>query len=779
MNFADRIKTAVGLFRGELPKSFSGIINKGNNARITSLSANPYNLIGWTFFALDKTAQRVGGIDLTLYDMNGRGDINELDDHEILSAIYRANPTMTKTDLFYITAMLLRIWGQAPWYVEFNGRRLMNIWPLRPDLLRINQNKSTGEILSYNYNVLGRSEVFSTDEIVFIRKPNPSNNLQGLSALFSAQLEIEADIQSAVWNRYLLENGADPGGILTSENELNDKTYNRLRDQWDARYGGAQNAGRTAILEAGIKYEKVAQNQKELDFTETRKFNRDTILTLLGVPTSLINDTANRANAETAERVFARDTIEPLMRLIVDQLNEFLVPRFGQNLWLDFEPPVGDDRETRRADIQVSLNTYKTINEVRDEENLPPLDGGDFLYMPFSNVPMIGDGATGVPANDPIVAGDTVPTTDTPPTEKNLITERYKQANGIIAFKAKESHNFTAKKHRQIKKAIKARSWRQREAIKIASNIVYEKVKSIINAPSGKLLIKGAVLKTGESKKKVSEMTDEEKASTLPKPIVAERKAYLKSFPKRVNNFKRVVKPFFSEQEKEVLDNLKKAGEPKSALGFETKGMDRAELQEKAKPYIDKILFDKKKAVSVLIKRTNPAYESTIEEGGRDVANLLGTSYEDLVATPATRDFMKAKEMKFADEVNATTIQALRDTLEEGLADGEGLGELGDRISDVFDIARGLRTETIARTEVGSALNFGRNAEMGLQGVESKRWLCIYSNSREAHIEADLQTVGINSTFEVDGEDLEYPQDPAGSAGNVINCQCSVSPVFD
>jgi len=29
--------------------------------------------------------------------------------------------------------------------------------------------------------------------------------------------------------------------------------------------------------------------------------------------------------------------------------------------------------------------------------------------------------------------------------------------------------------------------------------------------------------------------------------------------------------------------------------------------------------------------------------------------------------------------------------------------------------------------------------------------------------------------FDVDGEDLQYPGDPAGSAGNTINCLCSMT----
>ncbi len=48
------------------------------------------------------------------------------------------------------------------------------------------------------------------------------------------------------------------------------------------------------------------------------------------------------------------------------------------------------------------------------------------------------------------------------------------------------------------------------------------------------------------------------------------------------------------------------------------------------------------------------------------------------------------------------------------------------------------------------------------------------SKTREDHAEADGQEVGMDEPFDVGGEQLMYPGDPAGSAGNVINCRCTV-----
>ena len=45
---------------------------------------------------------------------------------------------------------------------------------------------------------------------------------------------------------------------------------------------------------------------------------------------------------------------------------------------------------------------------------------------------------------------------------------------------------------------------------------------------------------------------------------------------------------------------------------------------------------------------------------------------------------------------------------------------------------------------------------------------------REGHSGADGQEVPLGSPFVVDGEYLQYPGDPHGSADNTVNCRCIV-----
>lgn len=727
MNFFQRIAAAFKVAIGDFPRSFfSGLLNGGNYTRRASVQQDPYgNLLGWVYFAIDKVAQRVANIDLELYELLQDGDVEQIFDHELLSVLYRANPYMTKTDLWYLTVFYLRIWGAAPWYIETSGRKVLNVWPMRPDLLRILQDKK-GNVTGYEYRVGQDAENFDVKEVVYIRKPAPENPMRGFSALFSAGLEIDADFAAAIWNKHVLENSAEPGGVLTTDSELKQDTIKKVRELWYSRYGGPTNSGKVAILQKGLKYQAISQTQKELDFIESRKFSRDTILTLLGVPKALvIADDVNRANAETAERVFAKETVAPLMQMVVDQLNEFFVVKFGDNLWLDFKNPSGVDSEMQRLENQTAVNNWKTINEVREEYNLAPLEGGDVLYMQFSLAPMVGAGAVQPQDQQPV---------------KQLFTKEFALKPGIY---------LDAKKLR-IKQAILARTYSQRRLLDGIKKIIGKKVTDIL--AGNRIKLKGVKL-----------LNTEGDDPSLPDAIRHDRKTYLKKLPIKISSFQKMMRKYFSRQEQIVLDNLQQHGMPKSG-GIEIKS------------WIDKILFDRKKQIGALIAASTPVYEENISDGAADIALLLGVDVVDIGASPKVIQFLQDKPLKFAEQINDTTLQDLRDTLTEGAGQGESLGQLGDRISEVFDEARSFRTETIARTEVGSALNFGRNEEMIGQGVEQKQWLAIFSNTREAHAAAHGQIVNIGENFTVMDEQLAYPQDPSGSAENIINCQCSVSP---
>lgn len=91
------------------------------------------------------------------------------------------------------------------------------------------------------------------------------------------------------------------------------------------------------------------------------------------------------------------------------------------------------------------------------------------------------------------------------------------------------------------------------------------------------------------------------------------------------------------------------------------------------------------------------------------------------------------------------------------------------------------RATTIARTESTGALNAGAVNAFLTEGVKCVEWLATHrtvrladDRTRLAHRLANGQKRPLGVPFLVGGEELFFPGDPTGSAGNVINCRCAI-----
>lgn len=129
-----------------------------------------------------------------------------------------------------------------------------------------------------------------------------------------------------------------------------------------------------------------------------------------------------------------------------------------------------------------------------------------------------------------------------------------------------------------------------------------------------------------------------------------------------------------------------------------------------------------------------------------------------------------------------TTWEQVRDAIAAGELEGEPIDDIADRVQQTLSRASRVRARTIARTEVVSAANDAAlQAATQAGGVATKTWLTsrdgrVRGGGEDAysHVVMDGVSVPVDAAFEVQGDLLQYPGDPSGSAGNVINCRCTL-----
>lgn len=141
------------------------------------------------------------------------------------------------------------------------------------------------------------------------------------------------------------------------------------------------------------------------------------------------------------------------------------------------------------------------------------------------------------------------------------------------------------------------------------------------------------------------------------------------------------------------------------------------------------------------------------------------------------------------DGVEMTTRQEVIRAIARGYIDGLGQDDIADGIMEAAPQISETRAKTIARTEVHGAANYGSLQAAKQAGVSVKKeWLSAqdkrtrtFSEGDEFdHLNFDGTTVGMDETFAFTSRNgirdaLQYPGDPEGEAGNVINCRCTLA----
>ena len=124
-----------------------------------------------------------------------------------------------------------------------------------------------------------------------------------------------------------------------------------------------------------------------------------------------------------------------------------------------------------------------------------------------------------------------------------------------------------------------------------------------------------------------------------------------------------------------------------------------------------------------------------------------------------------------------TTRNQIVAAVARGYADGLGVAEIGKGIRERVGDFSTYRAELIARTETHGAANFGAQEAAKETGLELRReWISADdARTRQDHVDADGQVVGMDEPFIVGGEALMYPGDPAGPPEQTINCRCAVA----
>jgi len=335
-------------------------------------------------------SQSLASVPLILYERNGRLRTRAVD-HPLYRVLHdQGNSEMYAFEVRETRLAHALLWGNAYAEIEYDANmQVAGLWPLAPDRVGIERDKSTGGLV-YTYLMdNGKGYVLPGWRVQHLRYMI-IGGVTGISPIRQAMNAIGLAQATEEFGSNYFRNGSRPSIILKHPAKLSKEAYERLRTSFAEKWQGLNNAHRINILEEGITPETIGIPPEEAQFLATREFQVAEIARLYRVPLDMLADNATTTYASAEQhainlRVYtllnwARRDEQALMR-------DLLTPEERDRYYIEY---LLDGLE--RADISTraaALNTMRqggaiTANEWRERENLNPVEGGDVLLQPLN-----------------------------------------------------------------------------------------------------------------------------------------------------------------------------------------------------------------------------------------------------------------------------------------------------------------------------------------------------------------------------------------------------------
>lgn len=330
-------------------------------------------------------------------------------DHPVARLLERPNGWTGESELKRQIIQDMILWGNGLLLVSRVRGEPRELHRVDPRSCSIIVDQISGEPRYSIAMTEGGTVEFTYADVIHLR----ATSVDGARGLGIVNTGAEAIGLALTLERYaggLFSRGARPGGILElpSRMRMSVESMMRLRESFSNIYSGSHNSGRTAILEDGVTFKPLELASTDAQFLENRKFQILEIARLLNIPATLLNalENATLSNAEHLAQQFLDRTITPIVETLEDALERVLLTDeerdAGYVIEFDTSNFVRADIAARFAALKTGIESgVLTLNEARDREGLPPVEGGDQPMRSVQTLPLNSNGAAPAQPQEP------------------------------------------------------------------------------------------------------------------------------------------------------------------------------------------------------------------------------------------------------------------------------------------------------------------------------------------------------------------------------------------
>lgn len=370
-----------------LPASFSWPVSR-TGYDVSALKALEVSTV---MACVRARAQGVAQVPIYAHSRDARGVRGPRIAHPVLEVLTRRPNAWQSGFEFRETLVVhMTLVGNAFVFVSRGVRgEILELIPIEPGKVHVKRERD----MSLTYRVTfedGTAPIVPAENMWHIRDTS-WNTWMGLDAVKYAREAIGLAIATEAQHAALHNGGPRVTGLLSMSEKISQEKF-ELLGKWLDRHGrGGDREGKPLILDGGTKYDPMQMSGVDQQHLETRKFQVLEICRQMGVQPMIIGatETPTFNSAEQLRIMHVVDCLTPCAERIEQSASRVLFREDEQiELRHDFNGLMRGAAKDRAEFYTKALGAgghgaaWMTPNEVRAEEGLDPVDGGDEIPRP-------------------------------------------------------------------------------------------------------------------------------------------------------------------------------------------------------------------------------------------------------------------------------------------------------------------------------------------------------------------------------------------------------------
>jgi HK97 family phage portal protein len=222
-------------------------------------------------------------------------------------------------------------------------------------------------------------------------RTNPSYPLEGLSPMLAFALSQATSNAMMRQQLAFYTNQARPSIVLSTERQYTKEQVEVLRQKWNDQSSGL-NAGKTPILTDGLKPIPISTSPEQAQLAELMKYTEQQIALAFRVPLQILGINTTPGGPT---RALIEDWKSGGLGFCLNHIEEAFGKLFGlkgvpdEYMELDTSILLRSSERERMDTHKIAISGgVRTINESRELEGLPRIEGGDDIRIQQQDVPL-------------------------------------------------------------------------------------------------------------------------------------------------------------------------------------------------------------------------------------------------------------------------------------------------------------------------------------------------------------------------------------------------------